>query len=93
MKTFVWHRRDGGRNGISWQLWTKFNARMIGQCFYMHGSRRYRCSAAAPVKDGAVLTEYWAGTNAAARKALERDWSKRSIGLFGDDDIQFLEFA
>lgn len=93
MKTFVWHRKDYGHNGVHWQLWTEFNAKMIGQCFYMPGSKRYRCAAGAPVKDGTVMTEYWAGTAAAARKALERDWDKRSIGLFGDDHIQFMEYV
>lgn len=92
MKTFVWHRRERGQ-GVQWQLWTEFNAKMIGQCFYMPGSRNYRCAASAPVKGGVVLTEYYAKTLPAARKALEQDWDKRSIGLFGDDDIQFLEFA
>lgn len=92
VKTFVWHRHDRG-NGVHWQLWTEFNAKMIGQCFYVHGSKRYRCAAGAPVKAGTVLTEYWGGTAALARKRLEQDWCKRSIGLFGDDDIQFLVFA
>jgi len=86
---FVWHRRPLGRNGVQWQLWSAYNARMLGQCFYMPGSKRYRCAASAPTKDGVVLTEYWAGTAAAARSALERDWHKRSIGLFGVDDIEF----
>jgi len=27
----------------------------------------------------------------AAMDALERDWSKRSIGLFGEDDIEYLK--
>lgn len=97
MKQFVWKRFDqGARFGIRWELYLMHTDRLgqlLGQCFYMPGSKRYRCAAGAPVKDGTVMTEYWAGTASAARKALERDWDKRSIGLFGDDHIQFLEFA
>lgn len=90
MITFVWHRRaDMPRGQVRWALWDKYSSRLLGQCFYVPGSKRYRCSASAPVKGGAVLVEYSGGTNKAARDALERDWSKRSIGLFGEDDIEF----
>ena len=90
MISFYWHRRDDGpRHGVRWELWSKYNAKHLGSCFYLPGSKRYLCRASAPVKDGVVLTEYRAGTAAAARKALEQDWCKRSIGLFGEHDITF----
>lgn len=89
MISFFWHRREEPR-GIRWELWSKYSARHLGTCFYMPGSKRYRCAASAPVKGGVVLTKYWAGTMRAAMNALERDWSKRSIGLFGKDDIEFV---
>lgn len=90
MISFIWHRRaDGPCKQVRWALWNASSTRMLGQCFYLPGSKRYRCAASAPVKDGVILTEYYAGTSSAARNALERDWSKRSIGLFGEDDIEF----
>lgn len=92
MITFIWHRRaDMPRNGVRYALWDKYSANLLGQCFYMPGSKHYRCAASAPVKGGMVLTTYHAGTMRAAMDALERDWSKRSIGLFGEDDIEFRE--
>lgn len=94
MIEFVWHRRaDGPRGQVRWTLWDKFGANLLGQCFYMPGSKRYRAGASAPVKDGVVLTEYYGGTMRSAMDALERDWSKRSIGLFGEDDIEFRRVA
>jgi hypothetical protein len=92
MIIFNWHRRDYG-HGIVWQLWTRYNATMIGSCIYLPGSKHYQARASAPVKGGAVLTDYRGGTMRAAMGALERDWSKRSIGLFGEDDIQFQRFS
>lgn len=91
MIEFVWHRRGGHRGGVRtvYELRAKANMTCLGTCFYLAGSKLYRCSASAPVNGGVVLTEYYAGTMAAARAALERDWSKRSIGLFGEDDIRF----
>lgn len=88
MIKFSWHRRDEG-HGVRWVLADQ-HRNIIGHCFYMPGSKHFLCRASAPVKGGVVLTEYWGGTNAAARKALERDWDKRSIGLFGSDAIKFL---
>lgn len=85
---FFWHRRQD-RHGVRWELWTRYSARHLGSCFYLPGSKRYQCSVSAPVKNGVVLCTYSAGTAAAARKALERDWDKRSIGLFGVDMIEF----
>lgn len=90
MKKFYWHRRDDAlRHGVRWELWSQFSGRHLGSCFYLSGSKKYRCAASAPTKDGVVLTEYYAGTASAARRALERDWDRRSIGLFGVDQISF----
>lgn len=90
MRKFFWHRRaDGPHGAVRWELWSQYSADRVGSCFYLPGSKRYRCSASARHGDGAVLTEYYAGTAAAARAALERDWHKRSIGLFGEDEISF----
>jgi hypothetical protein len=90
MQTFIWHRiADGRRNRVRWMLWDKFSSKNLGICHYLNGSKRWCCSAAAPVEGGVILTDYYAGTAAAARKALERDWDKRSIGLFKDDEIEF----
>lgn len=88
MLTFFWHRRQNSR-GVRWELWTRYSARHLGSCFWLPGSKRYTCRAGAPVKDGVVLCDYYGGTAAAARRALERDWDKRSIDLFGVDDIAF----
>ena len=87
MITFTWRRIQRAKHGVLWELWHADNC--VGRCFYLSGSNHYACRAAAPVKGGVVLTDYYAGTASAARKALERDWDKRSIGLFGEDDINF----
>ena len=90
MISFHWKR---GADHYSTQ-WTLFHGdKRVGQCFYMPGSKRYRAAAAAPVKGGVILTEYWGGTMRAAMDHLERDWCKRSIGLFGEDDIEFRRIA
>lgn len=89
--TFYWHRHNSV-HGVRWHLYRNRiadSAEQIGTCFYLPGSKRFTCRASAPVEGGAVLTDYYAGTAAAARKALERDWDKRSIGLFGVDTITF----
>lgn len=86
--TFYWHRRAHSR-GVRWELYGRDNGLRIGSCFYLPGSKRYRCAASAPVEDGVILCEYHAGTAAAARRALEHDWDKRSIGLFNTDIITF----
>ncbi len=90
--TFHWKRHDWAINGILWTLHDD-TERELGRCLFLAGSRRYQCSAGAPGKGGVVLTTYQAGTAAAARRCLERDWDKRSIGLFGEDDISFVETA
>jgi hypothetical protein len=88
---FFWHRRDEG-GGVRWALWSKFSATFVGQCTYSRADKRWRCTAAVKSKDNPTKScEYVAGTAAAARRALEADWSKRSIGLFGEDDIRFIE--
>lgn len=86
--TFYWHRRAHSR-GVRWELWSHYSARHLGSCFYLPGSKRYTCRASAPTDGGVVLCDYYAGTAAAARRALESDWDKRSIGLFGVDAIAF----
>lgn len=86
MISFRWERSSTSR-GVVYFL--HHDNKQIGQCFYMPGSKHYRASGAAPVKGGVVLTEYCGGTIRAAMDHLERDWSKRSIGLFGEDDIEF----
>lgn len=86
--TFYWRRRTSWR-GVRWELWSRYSSDHLGSCFYLPGSKRYTCRASAPVKGGAVLCDYYAGTAAAARRALECDWDKRSIGLFGVDVINF----
>ena len=89
--TFHWRRHDRGSHGV---LWTLHHGRLeVGRCFFLSGSRRWRCSGTAPSKGGVVLTDYYAGTATAARHCLERDWDKRLIGLFGEDYISFEEEA
>lgn len=90
--TFRWVRQVWPRFGVRWGLFDEAG-REIGCCFYLPGSRRYRVSATAATKGGAVLFDHYAGTAAAARRRLEREWDKRSIGLFGIDEIQFEEVA
>lgn len=92
MIEFFWHRRQD-RRGVVWQLWSKYSADHLGTCLYLSGSKRWQVSASAPTKAGRVLCTHQAGTAAAARRALERDWCKRSIGLFGEDDIVFHELT
>lgn len=87
MILFHWKRSSTAR-GVVYFL--HHDNKQIGQCFYMPGSKRYLCIGSAPVKNGAVLTEYWGGSMRAAMDHLERDWCKRSIGLFGEDDIDFI---
>ena len=91
MIQFQWRRDNGNgaykRYGVTWEL--LHNDKIIGRCVWLSGSKHYRLAASAPVKGGVILTEYYAGTAAAARARLERDWCKRSIGLFGEDDINF----
>ena len=88
---FHWKRHHWGPSyGVIWTLHDSAK-RELGRCLFLPGSQRYRCSAGAPAKGGVVLTDYYAGTAAAARRRLERDWDKRSIGLFGEDDISFVE--
>jgi hypothetical protein len=88
MLTFTWKRKDRPRHGILWELW--HDNELVGRCFYLSGIKRFTATARAPVKGGAVLCDYLGGTSASARRALERDWCKRSIGLFGVDDIEFV---
>lgn len=89
MIVFHWKRHDRGSHGIMWTLHDSAQ-RELGRCFFLSGSKHWRCSAGAPVKGGIVLTDYFAGNAQAARRRLERDWCKRSIGLFGEDDIDFV---
>lgn len=90
MITFVWHCDTGAYRGkVRWILWNESRTKFIGQCYYLPGSKKFYCSASALVEGGVVLCDYYAGTATAARKALEHDWDKRSIGLFGEDDIEF----
>lgn len=88
MVTFEW-KREACQHGVVWRLYHQQKA--IGVCLWLSGSHRYTCNAAAPVKGGSILCTYIAFSAAAARKQLERDWCKRSIGLFADDDIEFLQ--
>ena len=86
MISFHW-KRGSDRHGTQWTLF--LGPKLLGQAFYLPDSKRYRAGASAPTKGGVVFTEYQAGTMKAAMDSLERDWSKRSIGLFGEDDIEF----
>ena len=90
MISFHW-KRGADRHGTQWTLF--LGPKALGQAFYLPGSKRYRAGAAAPVKGGVVLTEYYAGTMSAAMKHLEQDWNRRSIGLFGEDFIEFRRIA
>lgn len=88
---FFWQRLQTV-HGVRWQL-NNAVAEQVGMCFYLPGSKRWQVNASAPVKGGVVLCTHQGGTAAAARKALERDWCKRSIGLFGEDNVSFTEFG
>lgn len=90
--TFRWVREVWPRFGVRWGLFDE-TGREIGCCFYLPGSRQYRVSAVAGTKNGAVLFNFYAGTAAKARRTLEREWDRRSIGLFRLDVIQFVEVA
>lgn len=88
MIAFEWQRLGSGKRGVTW--WLRYQGNVIGRCFYLPGSRHYICRASVPQPGGMILTEYYGGTAASARRALEREWCKRSIGLFGEDDIDFM---
>ena len=89
MIAFTWKRQQWSRKGIRWSL--QRDGEEVGSCIYLSGSRRYAVHAGARTRDGVISFQYHAGTAASARQQLEREWCRRSIGLFGEDDIVFVE--
>ena len=85
--TFTWRRIQRAKHGVLWELWHADNC--VGRCFTLAAQTAIRAAPLRRSRAVVVLTDYYAGTASAARKALERDWDKRSIGLFGEDDISF----
>lgn len=87
MMRFEWVRHDWGKRGIHFEL---RGPGVVGRAFYLQGSKRWTCSAATE-RGGWVLSHtYYGGSALSVRRQLERDWDKRSIGLFGQDGIEFV---
>ena len=89
MIKFTWKRQQWSRKGIRWSL--RRDGEEVGSCIYLSGTRRYAVHAGARTPEGVVSFSYHAGTATGARRQLEREWARRSIGLFGDDVITFSE--
>lgn len=79
---FTWKRRQSLRHRVTWELFGA-DGLHVGVCYYLPGSRVYRASC--------PWACVCAGTSRAARKRLEEILDKHSIGLFGVDDIDFVE--
>ena len=83
--TLIWHKE-----GVTRRKWSlRLDDAEIASCFYLPGAKRYRCLVSVPAKGGAVSFITQAGSMLRARIDLERELGKRSIGLFGVDEIQF----
>jgi hypothetical protein len=88
MIVFTWKRFDrGARHGVRWSL--QQDGVEIGSIIYLSGSRRWSLTAGARNKTGTIFFDYYAGTAAKCRQLLEQEWCRRSIGLFGDDELNF----
>lgn len=83
MKIFYWSRFPSG----DWYLFDRPN----GVPRTPVGANYKGAKRAVMWRDGLELTFTCGSNDATARRRLEKELDKRSIGLFGEDDIKFVK--